>query len=224
MTDTLTLDFDRSRRCGFPEVVFGQNKTVNEIVAAATRLQDAHQMVLVTRASEEALGALHLALPQGRPWPRSGCFSVGMPQPIAGPIALVSAGTGDEWVAEEAAVTARMRGVKIERFVDCGVAGLHRVLNHIEAIRACHAVIVVAGMDGALPSVIGGLVDIPVIACPTSVGYGVARDGMTALNTMLASCAPGVMVMNIDNGFGAGYAAATIALTVKKLTAPAVTP
>lgn len=214
MTDTLTIDFDRHRRLGFPEVVFGQHKTVNEVVAAATRLVEAHQMVLITRASDEALEALHKALPAGRPWPRSHCFSVGLPEPKAGPVALCSAGTSDESVAEEAFVTARMRGVAVKRFSDCGVAGVHRVLCRIDEIRSCVAVIVIAGMDGALPSLVGGLVDVPVIACPTSIGYGVATGGHAALNSMLASCAPGVTVVNIDNGFGAGYAAASIALTV----------
>jgi pyridinium-3,5-biscarboxylic acid mononucleotide synthase len=170
MTDTLTIDFDRHRRLGFPEVVFGANKTVNETVAAATRLVEAHRLVLITRATIPALEALHKALPAGRPWPRSGCFSVGMPEPTAGPVAIVSAGTSDESVAEEAVVTARMRGVAVKRFPDCGVAGVHRFLDRLEEIRSCHAVVVIAGMDGALPSVVGGLVDIPVIACPTSVG------------------------------------------------------
>ncbi len=216
MTDTLTIDFDRHRRLGFPEVVYGANKTVNEVVAAATRLVEAHQLVLVTRASDDALDALHKALPNGRPWPRSHCFTVGMPEPKAGPIAICSAGTSDESVAEEAVATARMRGVAVHRFNDCGVAGLHRIIGRLDEIRACTAVVVIAGMDGALPSVVGGLVDIPVIACPTSIGYGVASGGHAALNSMLASCAPGVTVVNIDNGFGAGYAAATIALTVAK--------
>jgi NCAIR mutase (PurE)-related protein len=114
-------------------------------------------------------------------------------------------------VAEEAAITLAARGVSVDRLSDCGVAGLHRLLGRLDRLRACVALVVVAGMDGALPSVVGGLVDTPVIACPTSVGYGVAAGGHTALHTMLASCAPGITVVNIDNGFGAGYAAATIA-------------
>lgn len=214
MTDTLNLDFDRHRRQGFPEVVFGMGKTVNEVLAAATRLVEAHGKALVTRASDEALAALTDALRQGRAHPRSHCFTVGEPEAVLGPVAVVSAGTSDEPVAEEAAVTLAMRGVKVERFRDSGVAGLHRILKHLDAIRRCQAVIVVAGMDGALPSVVGGLLDIPVIACPTSVGYGVAAGGHTALNTMLASCSAGVTVVNIDNGFGAGFAAATIAAVV----------
>jgi NCAIR mutase (PurE)-related protein len=216
MTDTLDLDFDRLRRQGFPEVVFGAGKTVNEILGAATRLMEAHGQVLVTRASADALAALQTVLPHGRAHPRSGCFTCGEPAAACGPVAVVTAGTSDEPVGEEAAVTLTARGVRVERFRDSGVAGLHRVLKHLDAIRQCVAVIVVAGMDGALPSVVGGLVDIPVIACPTSVGYGVATGGNTALNTMLASCSPGVTVVNIDNGFGAGFAAATIAHLVMR--------
>jgi hypothetical protein len=211
MTDTLNLDFDRSRRLGFPEVVFAASKTVNEVLGAATRLVEAHGHVLVTRANAETLAALQGALPDGRAYPRSGCFSLGEPAADCGPVGVLSAGTGDEGVAEEAAVTLAARGVDVERFRDCGVAGLHRLLERLDAVRRCVALVVVAGMDGALPSVVGGLVDIPVIACPTSVGYGVATGGRAALNSMLASCAPGVTVVNVDNGFGAGYAAATIA-------------
>lgn len=214
MNDTLNLDFDRRKRLGFPEVVFGSGKTVNEVLAAATRLTEAHGQVLITRASPEALAALQNVLPAGRAHPRSGCFSLGAPVPTHGPVAVLSAGTSDEGVAEEAAVTLEARGVRVMRFRDSGVAGLHRMLGHLDAIRTCVAVVVVAGMDGALPSVVGGLVDIPVIACPTSIGYGVATGGHAALNSMLASCAPGVTVVNIDNGFGAGYAAATIAVTI----------
>ena len=141
---------------------------------------------------------------------------MGHPTPTLGPVAVVSAGTADEPVAEEASVTLTARGVRVERFHDSGVAGIHRIMKHLDAIRQCVAVIVVAGMDGALPSVVGGLIDIPLIACPTSVGYGVATGGHTALNTMLASCAAGVTVVNIDNGFGAGFAAATIARVVQR--------
>ncbi len=207
----LNLDFDRATRCGFPEVVFGMGKTVAEVVAAATRLHAAHGQVLVTRASDDALAALAAALPTGRVHRRSACFALGEPAATLGPVGVVSAGTADESVAEEAAVTLAMRGVAVVRAPDCGVAGLHRILARIDELRRCRALIVVAGMDGALPSVVGGLVDCPVIACPTSVGYGVASGGHAALNSMLASCAAGVTVVNIDNGFGAGAAAAAIA-------------
>ena len=216
MTDTLNLDLDRARRCGFPEVVYGAGKTVSEVLAAATRLAEAHGRVLVTRCSDEALDALARSLPAGHPHPRSHCFCLGEPTASAGPVAVITAGTGDEPVAEECALTLAMRGVRVDRHRDCGVAGLHRLLAKIEDLRRCVCVVVVAGMDGALPSVVGGLLDVPVIACPTSIGYGVAAGGHTALNTMLSSCAAGVTVVNIDNGFGAGYAAATIALLVAK--------
>jgi pyridinium-3,5-biscarboxylic acid mononucleotide synthase len=221
VNDTLNLDFDRNRRLGFPEVVFAASKTVNEVLGAATRLAEAHGQVLVTRASPEALSGLQAALPNGRAHPRSACFSYGEPPARFGPVGVLSAGTADEPVAEEAAVTLAARAVQVERFRDCGVAGLHRLLERLEAIRGCVALVVVAGMDAALASVVGGLVDIPLIACPTSVGYGVCDQGRTALNAMLASCAPGVTVVNIDNGFGAGYAAATIARRIPRLgTAP----
>ena len=216
MNDTLNLDFDRHRRQGFPEVVFGLGKTVPEIVRAATHLIEAHGQVLVTRAAPEALAALGAAFPHGVCHQRSHCFSFGHSTPTLGPVAVVSAGTADEPVAEEASVTLIARGVRVERFHDSGVAGIHRIMKHLDAIRQCVAVIVVAGMDGALPSVVGGLIDIPLIACPTSVGYGVATGGHTALNTMLASCAAGVTVVNIDNGFGAGFAAATIVRVVQR--------
>jgi NCAIR mutase (PurE)-related protein len=214
---TLNLDLDRARRCGFPEVVYGAGKTDREVVTAATRLVAAHGRVLVTRCRPEALAALVAAMPTGRAHPRSGCFTCGVCKPGFGPVAVVSAGTSDEPVAEEAALTAAMRGCRVLRRPDCGVAGLHRLLHHLPALRRCRAIIAVAGFEGALPSVVAGLVACPVIAVPTSVGYGVAAGGHTALHAMLASCAPGVLVVNIDNGFGAGYAAATIAAQTARL-------
>lgn len=219
MAETLDLDFDRHRRTGFPEVVYGAGKTVDEVVAAATRLARHHGQVLVTRCAPEALAALATALPNGTAHPRSRCFTLGTPAPCARTVGVVSAGTADEPVAEEAALVAAQRGVRVERFRDCGVAGIHRLSKHLDAIRACDALVVVAGMEGALASVLGGLVDCPLIGCPTSVGYGVATGGHTALHAMLASCAPGITVVNIDNGFGAGYAAATIALRMQSAVA-----
>jgi NCAIR mutase (PurE)-related protein len=214
---SLDLDLDRLRRCGFPEVVYGEGKTVAEVLAAATRLSEAHGRVLVTRASDEALAALATAHPAGRARPRSRTFALGEPTASHGPVAVLSAGTADEPWAEECAVTIAMRGCRVVRFADCGVAGIHRLFAHLDAIRACRCVVVVAGMDGALPSVVGGLVDLPVIACPTPVGYGVAEGGKAALGTMLSACAAGVTVVNIGNGFGAGYAAAAIALQAPAL-------
>ena len=212
----LHLDLERSRRCGFPEVVFAAGKTVGECVAAATGLFDEHAEVLVTRCSNEQLQALHEAIPSGEVHPRGRVFLAGAPEPTAGPVAIVSAGTSDAAVAEEAALTLRARGVAIQRFADCGVAGLHRLLGHIDAIRQCVCCVAVAGMDAALPTVLGGLVSHPVIGVPTSVGYGVAAGGRSALESMLCSCTPGLTVVNIDNGFGGGYAAADIALAISR--------
>jgi hypothetical protein len=207
---TLHLDFDRARRCGFPEVVYGAGKTVAEVVTAATRIHAAHGTVLVTRVAADALAALAAALPAGEASPRCGCFLAGAPVATHGPVAVVSAGTADEPVAEEVVVTLRARGVAVRRLRDCGVAGVHRLLDRLDEFIGCRAIVAVAGMDAALATVLGGLVSIPLIAVPTSVGYGVAAGGHAALHSMLASCAPGVTVVNIDNGFGAGYAAATI--------------
>ncbi|MEK7411852.1 MAG: nickel pincer cofactor biosynthesis protein LarB [Planctomycetota bacterium] len=208
---SLDLDLHRDRRLGFPEVVYAAGKTDAECVRAAQHLTAAHGKVLITRCRESQLTALRTAFPRGTAHTRSGCFTVGMPKPTRGPIAVVSAGTSDEPVAEEAELTARMRGCRVHRFADCGVSGIHRLARHLAALRRCRAVIVVAGFEGALPSVVGGLVAAPIIAVPTSVGYGAARGGETALCAMLCSCAPGVTVVNIDNGFGAGFAAARIA-------------
>ena len=208
--DTLNLDLDRHRRCGFPEVVFGQGKTVEEIVAAATTLANHHGRVLVTRAVPEALSALSQALPAGQAHARGRCFAFGTPVAALGPVAVVSAGTADEPVAEECAVTLGIAGVQVDRIRDSGVAGLHRLVANLARIRACRIAIVIAGMEGALPSVVGGLIDLPVIGVPTSVGYGIAEGGRTALFAMLTSCAAGITVVNIDNGFGAAMAAAAI--------------
>ena len=208
--DSLNLDLDRARRCGFPEVVFGQGKTVEEVVEAASRIAAAHGKVLVTRAAPDALTALAAALPAGVVHARGRCFAVGTPGPTLGPVALVSAGTADEPVAEECAATLAINGVRVDRIRDSGVAGLHRLVGNLDRIRACRLAIVIAGMEGALPSVVGGLIDLPVIGVPTSVGYGIAEGGRTALFAMLTSCAAGVTVVNIDNGFGAAMAAAAV--------------
>lgn len=212
----LDLDLHRDRRLGFPEVVFAAGKTDEECVAAAQRLARAHGRVLVTRCRASQLAALAAALPRGAAHPRSGCFALGMPRPSLPRIAVVSAGTSDEAVAEEAALTAAMRGCRVLRCPDCGVSGLHRIAAWLPRLRRCAAVVVVAGFEGALPSVVGGLIAAPLIAVPTSVGYGVAAGGTAALHAMLSSCAPGVTVVNIDNGFGAGFAAGRIAAAVSR--------
>jgi NCAIR mutase (PurE)-related protein len=207
----IDLDLHRDRRLGFPEVIYAAGKSTEECVAAAAGIARHHGRLLVTRCRAEQLAALAEALPQGEAHPRSGCFTVALPRATLPRIAVVSAGTSDEPVAEEAVLTARMRGCAVLRAADCGVSGLHRIAAWLPRLRRCAAVVVVAGFEGALPSVVGGLIAAPVIAVPVSVGYGVAAGGHAALNAMLSSCAPGVTVVNIDNGFGAGFAAARIA-------------
>ena len=206
------LDTQRELRCGHPEVIFGAGKTPEELVDIARAVLEHHDRLLVTRARPEGAAALCAALPRARHWARSNCVTVEPErrEPLAGSVLVVSAGTSDGAVAEEAAITARMHGARVEQLADVGVAGLHRLLEHVERLRAANVLVVVAGMEGALPSVVGGLVDRPLIAVPTSVGYGASFGGLAALLAMLNSCASGVTVVNIDNGFGAGCAAARI--------------
>ena len=210
-----TVDHRRAERCGAAEVIFAAGKTAEQVVAIAGAILDRHHGVLITRASGEQLDAVEAAFTD-RPMERgrlSGTMIVGRPSPMRDdltPIPVVTAGTSDLPVAEEAAMTIRAKGQRVVEVNDVGVAGLHRILGRVEAIRAGNVVIVVAGMEGALPSVVGGLVDKPVIAVPTSVGYGASFGGVAALLGMLNSCASGVTVVNIDNGFGAGFAAARI--------------
>jgi NCAIR mutase (PurE)-related protein len=209
--DFATVDHDRARRCGFPEVVFCQGKRPADAAAIAAEILTRADRVLLTRASPEHAAAVRERLPQAVWHERARCLTV-LPAdtPQLGCIAVVSAGTADLPVAEEAAVTARSAGNRVTTFTDVGVAGLHRLLARIDAIRAANAIVAVAGMEGALPSVLAGLVDRPVIAVPTSVGYGASFGGLSALLTMINSCAAGVAVVNIDNGFGAGYLASQI--------------
>ena len=214
MKHPLDLDLQRDRRLGFPEVVYAAGKTDAEVVEACTRLVAAHGRVLATRCRPSSLAALTAALPAGQAHPRSGAFTIGLPKPTLPAVGVISAGTSDAPVAEEAALTAAMRGCRVLRFDDSGVSGLHRLARHLPKLRRCCAVVVIAGFEGALPSVLGGLVACPVFAVPTSVGYGVAAGGRAALDAMLASCAPGVGVLNIDNGFGGGFAAARVAMQV----------
>ena len=206
------LDTQRALRCGSAEVVYGAGKSPEELVDIARALVATESRLLVTRASEEGARALLAALPEARHAERSRCVTVGLPPADSGVgrVLVVSAGTSDRPVAEEAELSARMMGARVERLDDVGVAGLHRLLAGAEALRRARVVVVVAGMEGALPSVVGGLVERPVIAVPTSVGYGASFGGITALLAMLNSCASGVSGVNIDNGFGAGHAAALI--------------
>lgn len=206
------VDTDRRRRCGFPEVIFCQGKTPPEVAAIARTILAHDPVALGTRASREHFDAVATEIPTAVYHERARCIVVERePLPRAtGRIGVICAGTSDLPVAEEAAVTLETFGHPVERITDVGVAGLHRLLAVRDRLEACRALIVVAGMEGALPSVVAGLVSIPVIAVPTSVGYGASFGGLAALLGMLNSCGSGVTVVNIDNGFGAAYAAATI--------------
>jgi hypothetical protein len=204
------VDHHRALRKGFPEVVFGEGKTVEQIVEIASRMIAHGDNVLVTRVDEERARPIVDALPQATYHREGRVITV----PVSdveergrGTVLVISAGTADLPVAEEAAVTAAFMGNAVERLYDVGVAGIHRLLGNAERLRAATVLIVVAGMEGALPSVVGGLVDRPVIAVPTSVGYGASLGGLAALLGMLNTCATGVTVVNIDNGFGAAAAA-----------------
>jgi NCAIR mutase (PurE)-related protein len=214
IADFAQLDGERALRMGVPEVVFGERKRPEQIGALVQRLVSLGQAVLVTRMAPEAEGAALAAAPQGRYDPVSRTFTAPAaagPPPREGLVAVVCAGTTDIPVAEEACATAHMVGAQVERVYDVGISGLHRLLRNAPALRQADALVVCAGMEGALPSVVGGLVARPVIAVPTSVGYGASLGGIAALLAMLNSCAPNVSVVNIDNGFSAGFVAALIA-------------
>jgi len=207
------VDHHRALRQGAPEVILGQSKTPAQIVGIARELARAGQNVLVTRLDADAAREVCAALPDLKYAPLARTATLEQtPIPALGtrPVSLVTAGTGDLPVAEECAETLRMLGVAAERVYDVGVAGLHRLLHRRDVFERTGIAIVVAGMEGALPSVVGGMAAGPVIAVPTSVGYGVSFGGIAALAAMLTSCASGIVVCNIDNGFGAAYAAARI--------------
>lgn len=206
------VDIDRRRRCGFPEVVFAQGKTPEQVREIGRAILAHDRVLLVTRAHAAHYELFAREFPAARWHETARCITLELdPLPkCEGAIGVVCAGTSDLAVAEEAAVTLEIFGNRVERITDVGVAGLHRLLAERERLAACHALIVVAGMEGALPSVVSGLVDKPVIAVPTSVGYGASFGGVAALLGMLNSCGSGVTVVNIDNGFGAAYAAAQI--------------
>ena len=208
-----TIDHHRALRQGFPEVIYGAGKTAEQVVGIAVRIAERGDGVLVTRVSDEAALALRAALPgiEHNAVARTAHLpaAVATEHAQAG-LLIVTAGTSDLPVAEEAAVTAEAMGCRPERVTDVGVAGIHRLLARREMLDQARVIVVVAGMDGALASVVGGLVRAPVIAVPTSVGYGAAFHGLAPLLTMLNSCAAGVTVVNIDNGFGAAMAAARI--------------
>lgn len=206
------VDHHRAIRHGYSEVVFGRGKTAEQIVGIAEAILAKHPNLLVTRAGVEVHQTLASRFPEAGFHQGSQAVTVVREKRVIGNgrIAVVSAGTADIPVAEEAAVTAEFLGNDVFVSYDIGVAGIHRALSHIDQLRACSVVIAVAGMEGALPSVIGGLVEAPVIAVPTSIGYGASFGGLAALLGMLNSCASNVTVVNIDNGFGAGYVASLI--------------
>ncbi|MFC5649149.1 nickel pincer cofactor biosynthesis protein LarB [Paenibacillus solisilvae] len=214
------VDHHRKKRQGFPEIVYGENKTAEQIIGIATSLQSQNNEVLVTRVTAEKAGSIQSVCPDYvydnisrlLYWKSSDQSS----SKREGYIAVIAAGTSDISVAEEAAVTAEVLGSKVHRIYDVGVAGIHRLLHHAEEIQQATVSVVIAGMEGALASVVGGLVSHPVIAVPTSVGYGASFNGLSALLTMLNSCASGISVVNIDNGFGGGYNATLIHQLIHK--------
>src|SRR5262245_27994835 len=210
--DFARIDHHRAVRQGFPEVVYGPGKTPEQIAAIAERIVAAGHNLLVTRTSPDAFEAVRRRLPTASFHEQARTITLETtPLPEGrGTILILAAGTADLPVAEEAVVSAEIMGNRVDRLYDVGVAGLHRLLAEQARLAAAHVVIVVAGMEGALPSVVGGLVDVPVIAVPTSVGYGASFGGITALLGMLNSCASGVSVVNIDNGFGAAAIASSI--------------
>jgi NCAIR mutase (PurE)-related protein len=211
------LDHHRGLRKGFPEVVFCQGKSPAQVAEILGELSKRHDRVMATRADEQTFKAVQRAVPEAVYHAQARIILVDkgaeeheLPDEDAGYVLVVSAGTSDMPVAEEAAVTLGILGSRVERLYDVGVAGLHRLLDRREKLFGARVIVAVAGMEGALASVVGGLVSCPVIAVPTSVGYGANFDGLAPLLTMLNSCAPGVAVVNVDNGFGAGYFAHTI--------------
>ncbi len=214
LSDFADLDLGRTARRGYPEAVYCEGKTAGQVGAIAAAVRDRPDVVtLFTRAGPEHAAAVRAELPDARhdagaallAWPPE------PPAPVGGLVVVVAAGTSDLPVAAEARLTAQYLGRAAELVVDVGVAGLHRVLARLDQLRRARVVVVAAGMDGALPSVIAGLVAVPVVAVPTSVGYGAAFGGLAPLLAMLNACAPGVAVVNIDNGYGAGHLAAQIA-------------
>lgn len=216
-----TIDTGRQLRCGFPEVILGEEKSAEQCRAIALKLVEKGGALLATRLNEEKAAAVLEAVPGAEYHPVANLVRY-MPEGalegivMSGPAAVVTAGTSDLGVAEEAALTAETMGMEVHRIYDVGVAGLHRLLARQKELDRMAVVVVVAGMEGALPSVVGGLIRPPVVAVPTSVGYGVATGGIAALLGMLSSCASGITVVNIDNGFGAGCAAARIARVWEK--------
>ena len=215
------VDHHRAVRTGFPEVVLGERKDAPQIIAIVQEMQKHGGNILVTRVDPEKAAAVIAAVPALSFRAEARCLVLTQ-EPVvprgAGPVMVITAGTSDISVAEEACTVAEAAGCDVRRIYDAGVAGIHRLFHRLEEIRSASVIIVIAGMEGALASVVGGLVSCPVIAVPTSVGYGAAYQGVAALIGMLNSCAAGVTVVNIDNGFGAGYAAALMTRIGEKKT------
>lgn len=206
------VDHHRALRQGFPEVIFGLGKTPEQVAAIAARLLERASNLLVTRTNRESYERVHEFAPDAVFHSSCGAVTVQRDQTVhgRGVIAVVTAGTSDIPIADEAAITAELMGNRIERIFDVGVAGIHRILSKRELLQSARVVVCAAGMEGALPSVVGGLVSVPVIAVPTSIGYGASFGGIAALLGMLNSCSSNVTVVNIDNGFGAGFVASLI--------------
>jgi len=206
------LDHHRSLRSGMPEVIFASGKTPDQVATIFAKLAASGVSVLATRATAEHFTAVLAVTPTATHHELARCITLQQTAPpTQGRVAVICAGTSDLPIAEEAAITAELFGAQVTRITDVGVAGLHRLLAQLDTLRAADAIICCAGMEGALPSVVGGLVEVPVIAVPTSIGYGASFEGVAALLGMLNACSPNITVVNIDNGFGAGYIATLIA-------------
>ena len=210
--DFAEIDLDREKRTGFPEVIFGETKTPKQSALIAEKIYKKSNLFLITRTNIETFNDVKKIIPEAEfDELAKMIYSSKKDEKYQGKISVVNAGTSDIPIAKEAEITAKLMGVKVESINDVGVTGIHRILSKVDKIRESNCIVVVAGMEGALPTVVAGLVDKPVIAVPTSVGFGTGADGYSALLTMLNSCAPGISVVNIDAGFSAGYQAALIA-------------
>lgn len=210
--DFAEIDLDREMRTGFPEVIFGETKTPKQSALIAEKIYKKSELFLITRTNDETYTEVQKIIPEAEyDEVAKMIFCTKKEQKISGKISVVNAGTSDIPIAREAEITATLMGVEVESINDVGVTGIHRILSKVESIRKSDCIVVVAGMEGALPTVVAGLVDKPVIAVPTSVGFGTGEKGYSALLTMLNSCAPGISVVNIDAGFSAGYQAGLIA-------------
>ena len=206
------IDLDRESRTGFPEVIFGETKTAEQSALIAEKIYKKSDLFLITRTNNETYKEVKKIIPEAN-YDESAkmIFCSKKERKLSGKISVVNAGTSDIPIAREAEITASLMGVEVESINDVGVTGIHRILNKVDLIRQSDCIVVVAGMEGALPTVVAGLVDKPVIAVPTSIGFGTGEKGYSALLTMLNSCAPGISVVNIDAGFSAGYQAGLIA-------------